>query len=177
MIEDIGTAWDLNQRRLWHIYLTILCGGFAIRRGVPAPAGRKAVRRRWRAGVLPRSALGARRSALGARRSALGARRSALGARRSALGARRSALGARRSALGARRSALGARRSALLIVTNPTASNHRAQIDPIAAPLPVCVLSRERRPWFAANGSESYPHFKSLQILMFQIYEQIILYQ
>ena len=51
-----------------------------------------------------------------------------------------SALGARRSALGARRSALGARRSALLIVTSPTASNHRAQIDPIAAPLPARVL-------------------------------------
>ena len=96
--------------------------GVCIRRGTAAPAGRRAVRRRWRAALLPlprrshglgarRSALGARRSALGARRSALGARRSALGARRSALGARRSALGARRSALGARRSALGARRS------------------------------------------------------------------
>ena len=96
--------------------------GIGMRRGTAAPAGRAAVRRRWRAASLPqprrslgarRSALGARRSALGARRSALGARRSALGARRSALGARRSALGARRSALGARRSALGARRSAL----------------------------------------------------------------
>ena len=109
-------------------------GGQAAMAGGVAPA---AEARSW----PRRSALGARRSALGARRSALGARRSALGARRSALGARRSALGARRSALGARRSALGARRSALLIVTSPTASNHRAQIDPIAAPLPARVLN------------------------------------
>ena len=76
--------------------------GICMRRGTAAPAGRPAVRRRWRVGLppRPRRSQGARRSALGARRSALGARRSALGARRSALGARRSALGARRSALG-----------------------------------------------------------------------------
>ena len=49
--------------------------------------------------------------------------------------ARRSALGARRSALGARRSALGARRSILRVAQ--TTSNHFAQFDTIAAPLPV----------------------------------------
>ena len=37
-------------------------------------------------------------------------------------------------------SALGARRSALLITVAQTASNHFAQFDPIAAPLPVRVL-------------------------------------
>ena len=56
------------------------------------------------------------------------ARRSALPARRSH-GARRSALGAQ---LGARRSALGA-----LIRVAQTTSNHFAQFDTIAAPLPV----------------------------------------
>ena len=52
-------------------------GGYGLRWGTAAPAGRQMVRRRWRAVLLPRPRrrhglrLGARRSALGARRSAL----------------------------------------------------------------------------------------------------------
>ena len=57
-------------------------GGYSVWRGMAAPAGRRPLRRRWRAALLPRPrrSHGARRSALGARRSALGARHSALGA-------------------------------------------------------------------------------------------------